>query len=56
LGNSERLGLTGLKTGHYKTITKTIKKGRGAFRWIAKAPLEEGRASRGCPGFCLLDD
>jgi hypothetical protein len=37
LGNSERLGVTSLKIGHYKRpLQNAITKSNGAFRWIAK--------------------
>jgi hypothetical protein len=49
LGNSERLGVTGLKTGDYKTITKAIKKGSGAFRWISKGAAGRSQGIAGMP-------
>jgi hypothetical protein len=61
LGDSERLGVTGLKTGHYKrplqeAIANAIAKAAAPFAGLQKAPLEEVRASRGCRWVCLLHD
>jgi hypothetical protein len=50
LGNSERLGVTGLKTGPYKSpLQNAITKNSGAFRWIAKGAAGRNQGIAGMP-------
>jgi hypothetical protein len=49
LGNSERLGVTGLKTGDYKTITKAIKNARGPVRGMPHAAAGRSQGIAGMP-------
>jgi hypothetical protein len=48
LGNSERLGVTRLKTGK-RPLQNAITKSNGSFRWIAKGAAGRSQGIAGMP-------